>query len=57
MEVYFETAWDQTPIRPGDFIRYYEVHISIDGTLICVVLVIGLIGVIVPLRRKQDKAL
>lgn len=55
-EVYFDPAQDQTPIRPADFIRYYEVHIPIDCTLICVVLLIGLVGVIVRWRRKYEKA-
>jgi hypothetical protein len=56
-EVYFDPAPDQTPIRPLDIVHYYTVNIPIDCALICVVLVIGLAGVIIRLRRKPEKPL
>jgi hypothetical protein len=53
-EVFFDPAKDQTPIRPPDFIRYYDVWIPIDCTLVGVGLVVTVvIRVIVKRRRPQ----
>jgi Uncharacterized protein conserved in bacteria (DUF2330) len=54
-EVYFDPAKDPTPIRPPDFIRYYDVHIPIDCVLICVFLV-GLIAVPIAVKRLRKKS-
>jgi hypothetical protein len=52
-EVYFDPAKDLAPVRPPDFIRYYDVWIPMDCVLGGVALVLLVITVVVKWRRKH----
>ncbi len=55
-EVYFVPSEDQTPIRPPDFIRFYEVWIPGDCLFVGVGLAAAVAIVIVIKRRRRQTA-
>ncbi|MBM3997481.1 MAG: DUF2330 domain-containing protein [Planctomycetes bacterium] len=52
-EVYFDVAKDQSPIRPPDFVRYYDVWIPIDLVIIGLI-VVGFVAYRILKRRDPE---